>query len=216
MVAAHNGLLRLYAFDSQGNASQKGISLTNELCLSEDGSLVLVSSYDSTALYDTRNLNLKATVLRYLDALQGMAFSTDNQYFALSYGSNYQDNLLNPGGRFEIFSLKGEVLFSSPQYSKESLLGIEFHPSDPDIVLVWGFDFVRVWNWKEGRQIMAPVRQPDIGKAGFSDGGASVSVYSGQNASVYSMQEFSCPVPESRQDSDILATPAEWAAYCTV
>lgn len=223
MIVAHNGLVHLYSFDDSGDASElaradladafpydaskNGLSRTNEVCVSADASLALVSSYSLAALYDTKTLHLKTTVTRYLDFLQGMAISPDNRYFGLSYGTNYQDNLLNPGGHFEIYSTDGELLFSSPQNSKESLLGISFHPSDPDVVLVWSSGFVHVWNWQEGREIMAPICAANIRSAEFSDDGASVSVSDRQNAFVYSLEKFACTAPAFDPAADLSAVP---------
>ncbi len=223
MIVAHNGLVHLYSFDDSGDASElaradladafpydaskNGLARTNEVCVSADGSLALVNSYSLAALYDTETLNLKTTVMRYLDFLQGMAISPDNRYFGLSYGTNYQDNLLNPGGHFEIYSTDGELLFSSPQNSKESLLGISFHPSDPDVVLVWSSGFVHVWNWQEGREIMAPICAANIRSAEFSDDGASVSVSDRQNAFVYSLEKFACTAPAFDPAADLSAVP---------
>lgn len=223
MIVAHNGLVHLYSFDDSGDASElaradladafpydaskNGLARTNEVCVSADGSLALVNSYSLAALYDTETLNLKTTVMRYLDFLQGMAISPDNRYFALSYGTNYQDNLLNPGGHFEIYSTDGELLFSSPQNSKESLLGISFHPSDPDVVLVWSSGFAHVWNWQEGREIMAPICAANIRSAEFSDDGASVSISDRQNAFVYSLEKFACTAPAFDPAADLSAVP---------
>lgn len=223
MIVAHNGLVRLYSFNDSGDASElaradladafpydaskNGLARTNEVCVSADGSLALVNSYSLAALYDTETLNLRTTVIRYLDFLQGMAISPDNRYFGLSYGTNYQDNLLNPGGHFEIYSTDGELLFSSPQNSKESLLGISFHPSDPDVVLVWSSGFVHVWNWQEGREIMAPICAANIRSAEFSDDGASVSVSDRQNVFVYSLEKFACTAPAFDPAADLSAVP---------
>lgn len=223
MIVAHNGLVHLYSFDDSGDASElaradladafpydaskNGLARTNEVCVSADGSLALVNSYSLAALYDTETLNLKTTVMRYLDFLQGMAISPDNRYFALSYGTNYQDNLLNPGGHFEIYSTDGELLFSSPQNSKESLLGISFHPSDPDVVLVWSSGFAHVWNWQEGREIMAPICAANIRSAEFSVDGASVSISDRQNAFVYSLEKFACTAPAFDPAADLSAVP---------
>lgn len=221
MLVAHNGLVRLYSFNDSGDpselaradladafpydASKNGLARTNGLCISADGSLALVSSYSLAALYDTKTLHLKTTVTRYLDFLQGMAISPDNRYFGLSYGTNYQDSLLNPGGHFEIYSTDGTLLFSSPQNSKESLLGISFHPADPDVVLVWSSGLVHLWNWQEGREIMAPIRLSNIREADFPDDGASVRVSHGRSVSVYSLEQFGCPAAEFCPETD---TPA--------
>lgn len=223
MIVAHNGLVRLYSFSDSGDASElvradladafpydaskNGLARTNKLCVSADGSQALVSSYSLAALYDTETLNLKTTVMRYLDFLQGMAISPDNRYFGLSYGTNYQDNLLNPGGHFEIYSTDGELLFSSPQNSKESLLGISFHPSDPDVVLVWSSGFAHVWNWQEGREIMAPICTANIRSAEFSDDGASISVSGRQNAFLYTLEKFACAAPAFDPAADLSAVP---------
>lgn len=206
IIVAYNGIVHIYSFDGQGragetaqadlaeafpvDAKQNGISRQNNICLSADGSLALISSYDLVALYDTQDLNLKAAVSRYLDGLTGMDISPNGEYFVLSYGNPYRINLLNPGGCFEVYSRNGELLFASPKSEKEAWLGTVFDPTNSERLLVWGADSVHVWNWKEGKEIMAPVRENDIRSACFTDEGALLTDRKNQTVSVYTLAEF--------------------------
>ena len=220
VIAAHNGLVHVYILDEQGaaretaradlaeafpvDAAQNSISRQNDIRLSQDGSLALISSYSLVALYDTETLTLKTTVPSYLDGLTGMDISTDNQYFILSYGNPYRIDLQNPGGSFEVYSCDGELCFASPKSEKDALLGTAFHPASPEHVLVWGADFVQLWNWQEGREIMAPLRKQDISSAGFTDEGFLAVADKNQRSWVYALAEFLPPVPVLGEDEGIL------------
>lgn len=140
----------------------------------------------------------------YLDGLTGMDISTDNQYFILSYGNPYRIDLQNPGGSFEVYSCDGELCFASPKSEKDALLGTAFHPASPEHVLVWGADFVQLWNWQEGREIMAPLRKQDISSAGFTDEGFLAVADKNQRSWVYALAEFLPPVPVLGEDEGIL------------
>lgn len=220
VIAAHNGLVHLYAINGKGTAQEtaradlaeafpvdaahNGISRQNEIRLSRDGSLALISSYSLVALYDTDTLTLKAAVTRYLDGLTGMDISADNRYFVLSYGNPYRINLMNPGGCFEVYSCSGELCFASPQNDKEALSGTAFHPTAPGRVLVWGTDFIQLWDWQEGHEIMAPLRKQDISSVGFTDDGMISVTDKDQYKWVYSLTEFLPPAQVLGEDEGIL------------
>ncbi len=220
VIAAHNGLVHIYTLDAQGmaaetaradlaeafpvDAAQNGISKSNNIRLSPDGSLALVSSYSHAALYDTNTLTLKAAVPRYFDGLTGMDISADNQYFVLSYGNPYRLNLLNPGGCFEVYSCDGELCFTSPQSEKDALMGTAFHPAIHDRLLVWGADFVQLWDWKEGREIMAPIRVQSLSSASLTDDEFLLVTDKGPVPSVYELTEFLPPAVTYPSDEGVL------------
>ena len=201
-VAAYLGMVYLYGFDQQGRAAElgradladafpvdagyQGISDSSEIWLSEDGGLALVSSYASAAVYDTARLELKASVTKYRYGLMGADIGRGGRCFALAYGNPYRIDRMNPGGMFEVWSTDGTCLFSSPAYEKEAFLGTAFHPEDEDILLVWSAGAVHIWNWREGREIAAPIRRSAVSGACFGEDGAVV-VEDGEGTAAYAL-----------------------------
>lgn len=205
VVVAYQGIVHIYSFDDReavteiaqtdlafvypDAAVQQSISSPHSIYLSQDRSLALVSSNLLAALYDTDELRLKASVQKYSDSMTGMDISADNKYFALSYGTEFQSNLSNPGGYFEVYSEEGELLFTSEHYMKEALLGISFHPGNADHLIVWSSSSVHVWNWKEGKEIAAPVREDNIQSACITEDGVLFVDNNDGNVSFYSLQK---------------------------
>lgn len=214
-VAAYLGMVYLYDFDEQGrgvetgradladafpvDAGYRGISDTSEIWLSEDGGLAVVSSYANAAVYDTSRLELKASVTKYRYGLMGADVGPGSRRFALAYGNPYRIDRMNPGGMFEVWSTDGTCLFSSPAYEKEAFLGTAFHPEDEDILLVWSAGAVHIWNWREGREIAAPIRGSAVSGACFGEDGAIV-VEDGERTAAYALtgpvREDPAPLPE--------------------
>lgn len=204
-VVVYKGIVHLYSINERDGmkeieqadlsvaypdkVEQQIISSLHEIYPSQDGSLALISSDSLTAFYDMETLSLKAGVQRYIDDTTGMDISSDNEYFALAYGTQFQGGLANPGGYFEVYSTEGEMLFTSEHYSKEALLGIAFHPDQSEYLIVWSASNVHVWNWKEGREIAAPVREENICAAFITkDGRLSVDNRDGK-VSLYVLQK---------------------------
>lgn len=209
IIVTYYGIIYIYTFDEQGNASetiradlaeifpkdaeQNGIARVHDICLSKDCSLALITSHSHAALFDTDTLSLKAVVPRYRDSLNGMAISPDNQYFALAYGNTYHIDLHNPNGFFEVYSCSGELQYASYETHKESLLGVTFSPANPDLLLAWSSDYVRVWDWKKGTEIMAPLRENNIRCASFTQDGSLLTDTDAQTVSRYVLTDFHAP-----------------------
>ena len=223
-VAAGRGMVYLYRFDRPDqavetgradlaeafpvDAAQRGISDTSEVWLSEDGSLAVVSSYAGAAIYDTAGLELKSAVVKYRYGLCGVDISRDNQYCVLAYGNPYRIDRLNPGGMFEVFSLDGTCLFSSPVYDREAFLGAAFCPGGGDCLLVWSAGAVHVWNWREGREIAAPIRAEGVTGACFGAEGSILVEDESRTVTAYTLVG---PV-----ERDSVSIPEEWALPVTL
>lgn len=204
-VVAYKGIVHIFSFNekegleetAQADLSlaypektdQQVISFSHAIYPSQDGSLALVSSDSLVAFYDMEKLVLKAGIQRYIDDTTGMDISPDNEYFALSYGTQYQGGLANPGGYFEVYSQDGELLFTSEFYPKEALIGIAFHPDQNEYLIVWSASSVHVWNWKEGKEIAAPVREENIRSASFTKEGRLAVDNQDDTVAFYSLQE---------------------------
>lgn len=209
-VVAYKGIVHLYSFADGKTAAetaqtdlayvypdaavQQSISSPHSIYLSPDRSLALVSSDSMAVLYDMDELRLKASVQKYGDFMTGMDISADNAYFALSYGTEFQSDLSNPGGYFEVYSEEGELLFTSEHYTKEALLGISFHPGNTDYLIAWSASSVYVWDWKEGKKISAPVREDHIQAACIAEDGMLLVDNHDNNVAFYSLQK---PLVES-------------------
>mgnify|MGYP002515730185 CR=1 FL=1 len=217
VIAAYLGMVYLYTFDEQGRAVEtvradladafqveaayKGLSGTNEIYLSPDASLALVTSGARTALYDTTVLGLKSVTEKYRYGLTGADISPGGGYFVLSYGNPYRIDLMNPGGLFEVYGKDGTCLFSSPASGKEALLGTAFCPDNEDCLLVWSAGAVHVWNWREGREIAAPIRRDDVSAACFGEDGTVLVECGRQRAAAYTLHGLSRDSgPEMREE----------------
>lgn len=216
-VVAYHGIIHIYAFDAQGAAKEQmqadlgealtldaahhGIAKSNEIYLSSDSSLMLVNSSSNVALYSTKDLTLKTTVVQYGDFLTGMDFSPENDYFALTYGNAYRSSHSNPGGHFEVYSIRGEQLFRSMENSREACLGTAFYPDNPEYLAVWGLDFVRVWNWAEGKETAAPVKTDGIRSVCFEEDGSLLVDHDGRTVSAYTFARMQ-PVPAALAEGE--------------
>lgn len=215
-VVAYRGIVHLYSLNGQegmreisqadlslaypDKTDQQMISFLHEIYPSQDGSLALISSDSLIAFYDMEELRLKAGVQRYIDYTTGMDISTDNAYFALAYGTEFQGGLANPGGYFEVYSQDGELLFQSDFYTKEALLGIAFHPDQNEYLIVWSASHVHVWNWKEGKEIAASVREENIRDACITKEGRLLVDNRDDTVSFYSLQK---PLTEKNLTIDL-------------
>ncbi|MCM1174679.1 MAG: TIR domain-containing protein [Blautia sp.] len=202
-VVACKGIVYIDSFDGGGRetartdmalvypdaAVQQSISSPHSIYLSQDRSLALVSSDSLAALYDMEELRLKASVQKYSDFMTGMDISADNAYFAVSYGAEFQSDLSDHGGYFEVYSEEGELLFASEHYRQEAFIGISFHPGNADYLIVWSPSSVHVWNWKEGRETAAPVRENNIQTACITEDGTLLVDNRDDGVSFYELQK---------------------------
>lgn len=202
-IVAYLGIVYLYSFDGRGqavetartdladafltDASNQGISGANEIYLSPDASMALVTSDAHTALYDTTVLGLKSVTEKYRYGLNGADISPKNDYFVLAYGNQYRINLMNPGGLFEVYAKNGSCVFSFAASEKETFTGAAFCPDDEDCLLVWSANAVHIWNWREGREIAAPIRRDDISAACFGEGGMILVESGRRTAAAYTL-----------------------------
>ncbi len=150
----------------------------------------IVHLYSLNGWEGMEELSLKTGVQRYIDYTTGMDISTDNAYFALAYGTEFQGGLANPGGYFEIYSQDGELLFKSECYSKEAFLGIGFHPDQNEYLIVWSASHVHVWDWKEGKEIAGAVREENIRAACITKEGCLLVDNRDDMVSFYSLQKL--------------------------
>lgn len=206
-LVAYRGLVYLYTFDEYDNpleiarsdlanifpedAARNGISESNEIYPSQDGSLALIANDSQVALYKTASLDANSIVTKYRSGLMAADIHAGKGIYALAYGNPYQIDLMNPGGFFEIYDTGGNLLFSSPQTGKESLLGIAFYPDDPDYLLTWDTSFVHIWNWTEEKEVAAPIRKDSIRNVCFGEDGTVMIDCDRETVSVYALAKLS-------------------------
>lgn len=228
-IVAYLGIVYLYSFDGQGQAvetarmdladafptdsAHQGISGQNEIYLSPDASLALVTSSACTALYDTTVLSLKSVTEKYRYGLNGADISPKGEYFVLAYGNQYRINLMNPGGLFEVYAQDGDRLFSSAVSEKESLIGAAFCPDNGDYLLVWSASAVHIWNWREGREIAAPIRRDDISAACFGADGIILVEIGRRTVAAYTL--YGQSLGDSPEVLDAWAVPTVFESHYT-
>ena len=184
-AVAYGGIVRLYALeDGAANLlaqadladalpeeeATASILAFNELYASQDGSLLIATNHSCAVVYDGESLALQAVIPEYVDTLIGAAFSADNRYLALHYGNLYPTDYANPVSFVAVYDAAGTRLFVSPEKTDETILGAQFHPEQPNLLLVWGRDFLRIWDWQQGAEISAPLYVDHMDEAAFLDG----------------------------------------------
>ena len=105
----------------------------------------------------------------YVDTLIGAAFSADNRYLALYYGNLYPTDYANPVSFVAVYDTAGTRLFVSSEKTNETILGAQFHPDQPNLLLVWGRDFLRIWDWQQATELAAPLYVDHMDGAAFLD-----------------------------------------------
>lgn len=141
----------------------------NDLYASRDGSLLIATNHSCVVVYDGGSLALLAVIPEYVDTLIGAAFSADNRYLALHYGNLYPTDYANPVSFVAVYDAAGTRLFVSPEKTDETILGAQFHPEQPNLLLVWGRGFLRIWDWQQGVEISAPLYVDHMDGAAFLD-----------------------------------------------
>lgn len=145
------------------------IPLHTRCWCSEDGSVLVVNAGFYSAVYDTKNLMLRAVVEERFYGLMDAEVSKDGEYFLLAYGNMYDIDLRNPGSYFSVYDMGGNQMFISPERPREVIRGAHFHPKDSSQVVVWDRENVRCWNWKTGEQFIAPVCAPGVSAVEFRE-----------------------------------------------
>ncbi len=186
VAVAYGGLVRLYSLengaatrlatvdlaDALPEASEAdGIICFNDLYPCPDGRWLAVSNLSSVVLYDASNLSVKAVVPEYINALIDVSFSADGSLMALNYGNLYPSDYANSVSYAAVYDTDGRCLFTSPEKNDETILGALFHPDQSDCLLVWGQTFLRIWNWRDGTEYMAPLFRDSIRAVAFGQDG---------------------------------------------
>lgn len=183
-AVAYGGIVRLYALEDGAahllaqadladalpeEAATSSIFAFNELYASGDGSLLIATNHSCAVVYDGGTLALQAVIPEYVDTLIGAAFSADNRYLALYYGNLYPTDYANPVSFVAVYDTAGTRLFVSSEKTNETILGAQFHPDQPNLLLVWGRDFLRIWDWQQAAELAAPLYVDHMDGAAFLD-----------------------------------------------
>ena len=201
-VVAYGGYLSRYEWDETGSphetaridladifpedAAEQVLMPQHQLWLSEDARYLLVSAGSHVMLAETETLFVRMRVQQYHSALTGAAFSADSETIALLYGNPYHIAGWNTGSSFAVYNTDGELLFASEQNPRELIRGAQFDPENPARLLVWGRDFVRVWDWTQPREILAPLLSDEIESAAMLPEGI-IAVQTGEIVTTYNV-----------------------------
>ena len=236
-LVAYGGLVRLYALE-KGTASllasadladalpedgdAMGIFCFNELYVSDSGALAVVTNYSTAVLYDARDLTLKAVIPEYINTLIGVSFSPDDSCLALNYGNLYPTDYANPVSFAAVYDTAGQCLFLSPEKLDETILGTRFHPSDTGCLLVWGRTFARLWDWRTGVEIAAPLFVENAVAAAFTsedvltldDGAGQVRSYRFRQLAPAASDAAPDSLPQTQTGSGELSPDGETTFSC--
>ncbi len=140
-----------------------------QLWVSEDGSLAVVASGFGIAAFNTADLSLKASCLRYHYILDHVAISRDGAFFALVYGNPFGVSNTDPGGYLEVFDRYGELVLKTPIDPETPYEGAVFDPDDPDRLLAWSRDSLHFWDVAAGKEYAVPLKKEGILCAAFGE-----------------------------------------------
>lgn len=139
------------------------------LWVSEDGSLAVVASGFGIAAFNTADLSLKTSCLRYHYFLDHVAISRDGAYFALVYGNPFGVSNTDPGGYLEVFDRYGEQILETPVDPETPYEGAVFDQADPGRLLAWSRNSLHFWDVAAGKEYAVPLKKEGIACAAFGE-----------------------------------------------
>lgn len=141
------------------------------LWIASGGHMCVVYNGVTAAVINSHNLVgscLTSLHEAYGQNLQSVAFSKDDQYYALVYGNNIGIN--NPGGCVEVYDMSGNQIMATEFDSGMPLTGAVFSPDGKQIA-VWGNGILTVYDCQTGMPGTATLQVSNITEMIWTEGG---------------------------------------------
>ncbi len=200
-VVTGGGLVRLIAFDGDGNYETvstadladaftltdktRSVSTNNMVWVSDDCSYIAVKELNNLAIYSTDSLFQSGAIPSKYYGLLNVDFNSENE-IAVAYGNPYSlsGGLLNPGGYFSVFDVRGDIIYEAELDEENAVTGVNFSKNNENLLLYWSQNKASIFDLEQQKEISAPIYTDNILSACFYDD-SSVCV----SSAVYNLDE---------------------------